>query len=228
MSTLALSALGSLGLQAITGIIEAHGLVLNVKPTEKIVQDILAMELFVQSIEFIFYTYLVYMLLTHNVDKYITSHRYVDWAITTPFMLVSFVLFFKYLGNPDMGISFWESIEEEKSDLIKIVAANALMLLLGFLAERGIINTTFGVSVGFIPFIYVFHLLYTKYVKDNDSAKILYYFILTVWSLYGVAAFLPFVPKNTMYNILDLFSKNAYGIFLYIYLRYMSTFSPTK
>jgi bacteriorhodopsin len=36
-----------------------------------------------------------------------------------------------------------------------------------------------------------------------------------VWSLYGVAAILPFFIKNISYNILDIFAKNFFGLFLY-------------
>jgi bacteriorhodopsin len=219
MNPLVVSAYSSLVIQLITGIIEATGLLVPVKPNAEIVKSILTLELTVQAIEFIFYSYLVFMILTNHIDNRITSHRYIDWAITTPFMLISFILFFKYLANPERGIGFWESFNEERTTIIQIVVANAAMLLFGFLAEQGVINTTLGVSLGFVPFIYMFYVLYDKYVKDVEEAKPLYYSALTIWSLYGVAAYLPFIPKNTMYNILDLFAKNAYGLFLYFYLR---------
>jgi bacteriorhodopsin len=219
MNAVAITAIGSLVIQLITGVIEASGLFLKVSPTDQIIKSILTMELLVQAVEFIFYSYMVFMILTNHVGDYITSHRYIDWAITTPFMLISFVLFFKYLAEPTRIVSFWESIEEERETLIKIVVANAAMLLFGFLAERRLINTTVGVTLGFIPFIYMFYTIYDKYAKKTESAKLMYYVVLFIWSLYGVAAYLPFVPKNTMYNILDLFAKNAYGLFLYIYLR---------
>jgi bacteriorhodopsin len=35
------------------------------------------------------------------------------------------------------------------------------------------------------------------------------------WSLYGVAAVFDFENKNTSYNILDIFAKNFFGMFLY-------------
>jgi hypothetical protein len=43
----------------------------------------------------------------------------------------------------------------------------------------------------------------------------LYWLFLISWSLYGVAAFLPYVPKNIMHNVLDLFSKNLVGLILF-------------
>jgi hypothetical protein len=94
------------------------------------------------------------------------------------------------------------------------------MLLLGLLGELKIIDYNVAIILGWIPFIYVFKEIYDKYIKkikDNNTTKdkkILYFFFLISWSLYGVAAFLPYSPKNVMYNILDLFSKNLLGIIL--------------
>jgi bacteriorhodopsin len=42
----------------------------------------------------------------------------------------------------------------------------------------------------------------------------MYWFFVFTWSLYGVAALLPYDTKNSMYNILDLFAKNFLGVFL--------------
>jgi bacteriorhodopsin len=39
------------------------------------------------------------------------------------------------------------------------------------------------------------------------------------WSLYGIAAVLNFENKNTSYNVLDIFAKNFYGIFLYWFIK---------
>ncbi len=218
MSNLNYSALFSLLMQIITGLIEAKGLTININPENFILQDILALELIVQIVEFIFYLYLVYLIISNKVSSSVTSHRYIDWSITTPMMLISFVLFFKYLKNPKRNIRIFESIQEEKNTIIKIVLANALMLLFGFLAERSIINPYVGVAIGFLPFAYMFKLLYSNYSKYTNLSLIMHYIFFLVWGFYGVAAVLPFALKNTIYNILDLFSKNAYGLFLYYYI----------
>jgi bacteriorhodopsin len=42
----------------------------------------------------------------------------------------------------------------------------------------------------------------------------IYTYFLVFWSLYGVVAVLPYTLKNTIYNVLDLFSKNFFGLFL--------------
>jgi bacteriorhodopsin len=221
MNLLNTSAIGSLIIQLITGILEGTGLTYQVNPNDQVVKEVLAMELGVQIVEFIFYCYLVYKIITKDINNSITSHRYIDWSITTPVMLVSFIVFFKYLNNPDRKSSLLKTIKEEQTTIIKIVLANALMLIFGYLGEIGMINNCLGVALGFIPFAYMFKLLY-RYTGTNKIANNLFYITFLVWGLYGVAAVLSFETKNTFYNILDLFAKNAYGLFLYYYVRSIS------
>ena len=219
MKYLNLSAYGSLGFQFLTGLVESSGLYAKIPEKDKILQDILTMELIVQSIEFIFYLYLVYKIVNGDITKDITSHRYLDWFITTPTMLVSFILFFKYLKDPERNIRFFESFNEERSNILKIVIGNALMLLLGLLAETSVINSYVGITLGFLPFAYIFKILYSEYAKHTVLATQLFYAFFGIWGLYGVGAVLPFEQKNIAYNILDLFSKNFYGLFLYFYIK---------
>jgi bacteriorhodopsin len=220
MNYLNLSAYGSLAVQLITGLIEAKGLTIPLTEENLIVQDILALELLVQSIEFIFYVYLVYLIVQGKLSSSVTSHRYLDWCITTPTMLVSFAIFFKYLNQPTRKIRLLESIREEQGTLLKLVLANTLMLGLGFLAERSFIPRYVGVAFGFLPFAYIFKVLYANYVKTSVVANRLFYFSFIIWGLYGVAAVLPFASKNIAYNILDVLAKNVYGIFLYFFILY--------
>ena len=48
----------------------------------------------------------------------------------------------------------------------------------------------------------------------NSTSMKIYAYFLVFWSLYGIVAVLPYALKNTIYNVLDLFSKNFFGIFL--------------
>ena len=219
MNYLNLSAYGSLLLQFLTGVVESTGLYAKIPEKDKILQDILIMELIVQTIEFIFYLYLVYRIINGDLTKNITSHRYLDWFITTPTMLISFILFFKYLKEPERNIRFLESFNEERTNIIKVVIANALMLLLGFLAETSLIGSSIGVTLGFLPFAYIFKILYSEYAKHTVLGSQLFYAFFAIWGFYGVGAVLPFEQKNIAYNILDLFSKNFYGLFLYFYIK---------
>jgi bacteriorhodopsin len=55
-------------------------------------------------------------------------------------------------------------------------------------------------------------MIYVNYVTTNNGYFFWYFFIF--WALYGVAAILPYFIKNIFYNILDLFAKNFFGLFL--------------
>lgn len=218
METVKFTAILSAILQFVTGLIESRGLFFHVRKQDLIVKDILAMELFVQMIEFMFYLYLVYLILSNGLHHSITSHRYIDWFITTPIMLISFITFFKYLKDPNRNIRLFESIQEEYSNIWKLIIANASMLGLGLASELSVINKNLGITLGFLPFTYIFKILYSEYAKFTSLSMIVYYLIFLIWGAYGVSAILPFDSKNSMYNILDLFAKNFYGLFLFGFL----------
>lgn len=218
MNPLHVSAFSSLALQVVAGLIELWGLSFNVSKEDTILREILLSEVAVQAVEFVFYCYLVYKIVFSHVPITITSQRYIDWVITTPIMLINFALLFLYLNKKHENRPYFELIKEEAPTLIKILVANALMLLFGFLGEIGLMNNCISTALGFIPFAYLFQQLYANYVGDDVTSQSVFYSIFLVWGLYGVSAVLPFQPKNTMYNILDLFSKNVFGVFLSFYI----------
>ena len=89
------------------------------------------------------------------------------------------------------------------------------MLLFGYFGEINVLPVALAVTLGFIPFLLYYYIIYKKYVFANGAtgAKIFWYFFF-FWGLYGVAAALPYKLKNMGYNILDVFSKNFFGVFL--------------
>jgi bacteriorhodopsin len=87
------------------------------------------------------------------------------------------------------------------------------MLLVGFLAEKGLMDRVAALGIGFAAFGFVFKKLYDEF-RTDESDK-LYKLLTSVWALYGVAFILPDVQKNIMYNCLDLISKNFFAFFLY-------------
>lgn len=219
MNPLHVSAYSSLALQIVAGLIEVWALSFTVRDEDEIVREILWSEVVVQAVEFIFYCYLVYKIIFSHVPVTITVQRYIDWAITTPIMLINFALFFLYLDNKKHGNrSYFDVIREEAPTLLKIVAANTLMLAFGYLGETGLMNINISTALGFIPFAYIFKQLYSNYVGEDSTSQAVFYGIFLVWALYGVSAVLPFQAKNTAYNILDLFSKNVFGVFLSFYI----------
>ena len=220
----------SIYVQVITGIIEVIMLFKNVRPELLLIKQLLFIDVLVQVIELSFYIWLVYNIKT---DKNITPKRYFDWFFTTPTMLVTLVVYLIYLNNkeqnkeenteqnieqneniPKKNLELYDILVENKNNLFFIVILNSLMLLFGYLGELNIINKNYAILLGFIPFIIYFKLIYEKYAKFSISGYKIYFYFLIVWSFYGVAAFMPYFVKNTIYNILDLFSKNFAGIFL--------------
>jgi len=207
------SGIFSLIIQIIIGIIDFIGLNINVKPELNIFRDLLKLELSVQGVEFIFY---LWMVINFKNITNITPYRYFDWMITTPTMLLTLMTFLK----SNEYTNLLEFIKDNKEDIIKVVIANLLMLLFGLSGEYNIIKNELAVLLGFIPFLYYFNLIHKKFINDkttNDKKKI-YWFFVFVWSLYGIAALLPYENKNIMYNILDLFSKNVFGLILVYYI----------
>ena len=199
----------SLIIQFLTGAIDVWGLNIKVPDDKKIFRDLLKVELGVQSVEFIFYSWMVY-----NFDKIdnITPYRYIDWSVTTPTMLLTLIAFL----DDGKKENLTDYINDNKDFIIEIVVLNLIMLLFGFLAEINKIDYNTGIILGCIPFIYYFKLIYDKYLnkKISRDKKNIFWFFLIIWSLYGVVAFLPYEQKNSAYNILDLFSKNCFGFFL--------------
>jgi hypothetical protein len=204
--------------QIISGIIEIGTLVFtSVSPEFNIIRQLLFLEITVQAIEGLFY---VWLLFNFTSVTNVTPKRYIDWAITTPTMLVTLIFYLQFLerreNNQDtIGLNFVDLAIENGKTISNVFILNWAMLFFGYLGEMKIISTLTGVLVGFVPFILYYYIIYQKYVLKSSSSgiKIFWYFFI-FWSLYGVVALLPYYLKNGLYNILDLFAKNFFGIFL--------------
>ena len=217
------SLLFSIVVQAITGIIELFTLFVKTPPSMALIKQLLGLEVAVQVVEGGFYAWLYYNI---NTIKNITPKRYVDWAITTPTMLITMVAYIIYLNNKTMmtatttttgSLSLAQILRENAGPFVQILGLNWLMLLFGYLGEIGVIPMVAGVAIGFAPFIAYFYIIYDKFVNQTVSSTTsmkIYTYFLVFWSLYGVVAVLPYTLKNTIYNVLDLFSKNFFGLFL--------------
>ncbi len=207
-------------IQVITSFVAAGGLVEKLSERDKILKDILTMELLVQFVESSFYLWVILAVKENDYNK-ITKRRYIDWIITTPTMLVSTIIFMKYVeykenNKPIFG--FKEVILEEKDNLMRVVFFNFLMLLFGFLGESGKISKKFSVMMGFVFFYLSFRIIYS-YAKKTETGTNLFYFLTVVWSLYGVAALCDETLKNICYNLLDIVSKNFYGLYIYYIIK---------
>jgi len=208
----------SVVVQLLTGIIEMGAAFYVDVPRENyIIKQLLYLELLVQAIEGLFYIWLVY-----NFDSVIniTPKRYIDWIITTPTMLTTLIFYLIYLRYKNEKIDttkleFSSLVNDNAGVLSKILLLNWSMLFFGYLGEMKILSTLSGVLLGFVPFLMYYYAIYEKYaVKSGEQGVKLFWYFLFFWSLYGVVALLPYNLKNSLYNILDLFAKNFFGLFL--------------
>jgi hypothetical protein len=204
----------SIVIQVITGIIEIVSLFVNIKVP--LIRQLLVLEVTVQLIEGLFYVWLFF---NFNQVTNVTPKRYIDWGITTPTMLIELILYLIYLKDKETGtdvtkLNFFNLIIENSSTITYVIFLNWLMLIFGYLGEINIIDTLTGVLLGFVPFLIYYFIIYVKYATKSKSGWKLFWYFFIFWSLYGVVALLPYYLKNALYNILDLFAKNFFGLFL--------------
>ena len=216
--------IGSIVIQFITGIIEVTSLFIRIPVEFSLLKEMMVLELFVQLIEGSFYIYWLYDF--KNILN-ITPNRYFDWVITTPTMLINLIFYLIFLQYKDNNttdkLTFLNLCKTEFPTIITVLLLNWMMLLFGYLGEISVIPVLLGVLLGFIPFLIYYYIIYKKYaLMSNDGYKLFLYFFV-FWSLYGVVAVLPYNIKNMCYNILDLFAKNFFGIFL-TYLIYTNKY----
>ena len=208
----------SLVVQVIAGIITVYGLFIKVKKEDIILNNILLIDVIVQFIEFIFYIYLAMNLYTLD-NNIIASQRYIDWVITTPIMLYSTVLYMEYENvatlQPNKIVTLEKVNEKYGKDIMFILLFNFAMLLFGFLGETNILNKNIAIPLGFVFFGLSFNKIWEVFAKITEISRILFYILIFIWALYGFAAMFSVLPKNIMYNCLDIISKNFYGLFIF-------------
>ena len=221
MTTVKFSTDLSILIQLLTGLISFQGIYLNLPPQHTILIDILTIETIVQFVELFFYIYFLRRLSSESIGTMATM-RYFEWFITTPTMLLTTIIYFKYeeylQKNPDTKskvFTFWEFVKENKHNIIKISICNFLMLLFGYLGETGRINMTTSLTLGFIFFGMSFYTIYNEYAIYSENGKNMFNFIFSIWMLYGIAALFNSITKNHMFNTLDIFAKNFFGLYLY-------------
>lgn len=205
----------SLLVQVFVGIFDFYVVRLNVPNKLLILQQVLIMELIVQIVEGIFY---IWLALNIASVSNITPHRYYDWYLTTPTMLITLCIYLIYLKNEEANTevkeNFFQIIYNNLNILTPIIILNFIMLTSGYLTEIKILSQKSGVLFGFIPFLIYFYLIYEHFAKFTKYGLKLFYYFFIVWFMYGVAALMSYKIKNIMYNILDLFAKNFFGLYL--------------
>uniref|UniRef100_A0A6C0DX15 Uncharacterized protein n=1 Tax=viral metagenome TaxID=1070528 RepID=A0A6C0DX15_9ZZZZ len=189
----------------------------NISQSTTLLREALILENCVQIIEGSFYIWFIYFY-TKNVDKEdIASYRYYDWVFSTPLMIISTVAYFHHNNTKLDGLGSTDLLSFIKTDINKIselLFYNFNMLLIGYLQELKLITLVISTLFGFLFFGLLFYKMFVYYVKNNRANYLIFYLMLFIWALYGIAALYKNKIKNTAYNILDVFSKNFFGLFL--------------
>ena len=214
-----ISGLISFIIQLITIIIDTYALNLPIPPKFYGIKILLWIEYIVNFIEFTFYSW---MLNNFSIINNITKYRYYDWIITTPVMLFTYSMYLLIIRKMEENKQYnlFNLIDNEKYKLITIILLNWIMLFFGYISELGMMNTKISTFLGFIPFIIMFYIIYENYAKYSSLGINTFIYFVSVWGLYGIAALMNYNIKNIMYNILDLFAKNFFALFLAYILIY--------
>jgi bacteriorhodopsin len=139
----------------------------------------------------------------------ITRTRYVDWAITTPLMLLTLCIVLSHHIGRKVGLT----------TILLIIALNYMMLYIGFLGEIQVFSNLLSCIIGFLPFFAMFYLIYKNYVEPKFSlaGSVLFGIYIVVWGFYGLVYLLPEQYKNISMNILDCIAKCMIGLGLWLY-----------
>ena len=141
----------------------------------------------------------------------INTMRYIDWSITTPFMLL--VL--------SMILGYENKVIVKFKPFLVTMGLNFAMLAFGYSGEIGLLNKNIAGFMGFIFFFLTYGTIWKLFMtgsKITIQSKFIFWIFLGTWSLYGVFYYTNEATKLIGYNILDLISKAFVGIFFWLYL----------
>ena len=203
------TAVASLAAQVVIGAITSAGFFVTVDDprTRADLNVILAFEVASQAVEFLWY-----LAVLTTARRITTWTRYLDWVLSTPVMLVSLGLFFRHRAARDIFGLF------DTYEIYVSLAFNWVMLAFGFGMERTtVVHPAVGLLGGGAALVGSFTLLARTLDSSDVLSNALFGATYGVWALYGVAAAFDDIPKNVMYNAIDVVSKNGYGLFLFVY-----------
>jgi bacteriorhodopsin len=139
----------------------------------------------------------------------INNTRYVDWMISTPFMLLALCMVLSIETNqPTRFLPF-----------VLILLLDIAMIASGYLGEIGKISKKTGTVVGFVAFILLYVYIWLLYMtgKRTMPAMITFGIFVFFWAVYGVVYNFEEDDKIVYYNVLDLIAKAFVGIFFWMY-----------
>ena len=207
----------SIYVQAAVGIIDIVALTVNVPDQHLLLKDILALETIVQVIETGWYIFVIQYLPQEEMAK----NRYYDWLFSTPLMLVSlfcYLLYENQLENDPEGtpLRLSEIVNQYSESITRIILSNLAMLSIGYLYETGQMSKQVAFAYGLIFLINTFSIIYSDTGTKSAKSTIIFFIMFLLWSVYGIAFLLPTAKKNAIFNIIDLFSKNFFELYIAI------------
>ena len=139
----------------------------------------------------------------------LTRIRYIDWAITTPLMLLALSVVLSY--NTKIAVKIMT--------ILTIIVLNYIMLISGYLGEINVISRLQGLIAGFIAFFAMFFVIFINFIKPkyDYTNYMLFGIYIVVWSIYGIVYMFNQTNKNIIMNVLDCIAKCFVGIFLWVY-----------
>jgi len=137
----------------------------------------------------------MYYLFTKKDLQSISLLRYNGWVITTPIMLIVLYLLSNIQSIPI---------------LITILVLDLVMLLFGYLGETKRIKRSTA-SLGFIPLLSIFYLLYTS------SVSLIFGIYILIWIGYGIAYYFDEKLKNICMSVFDAIAKGLVAILISMY-----------
>jgi bacteriorhodopsin len=206
----------SIYVQAIVGVIDIFALTVNLPEQDMILKDILALETIVQVIETGWYIFVIQWL----PQELMAKNRYYDWLFSTPLMLISMFCYLLYeyqLENDPDGtpLRLSDIAKQHSESFTRIILSNLAMLSIGYLYETGQISKKVAFWYGLIFLVNTFSIIYTNTGKSTRG-NVVFVIMFLLWSVYGIAFLLPTAKKNTIFNIIDLFSKNFFELYIAI------------
>ena len=183
--------------------------------TNVIVRHILNLETVISIIAGYFYSIFLGQINKANEKgeqiewKDMNKTRYVDWAITTPFMLLVLCAV--------LGKNVGKTVDIKT--FVTIVGLNYFMLISGYLGETEVMSKYTASLFGFGGLYGIFYLIYKMFLENKNvfANNVLFGIYVFIWSLYGVVYFLDEQYKNIFTNILDAIAKSGMGIGLWAY-----------
>lgn len=179
------------------------------------VRHVLNLETAVSLIGSYFYSVFLEKIATYDKEDKkidwadITSTRYIDWAMTTPIMLLALSLVLSENISKSITLRV----------ILTIIVLNYIMLYLGYLGETGYIGRLPAMLLGFVAMFGMFYLIFSEYVliKYHFSNYVIFGIFVSIWLFYGIFYMLSETYKNIGMNILDCLAKCCFGLGLWAY-----------